>query len=113
MAVTVSKERLNVTSLDFDQIKVNLKNFLRAQPELADYDFEGSALGTIIDVLAYNTFYNSFNANVNMNEILQTYHTSCYQSMSIQSNKMLNKIKRKDFLNCNFISFSHKQTLAK
>ena len=69
MAVTVSKERLNVTSLDFDQIKVNLKNFLRAQPELADYDFEGSALGTIIDVLAYNTFYNSFNANVNMNEI--------------------------------------------
>ena len=69
MAVTVSKERLNVTSLDFDQIKINLKDFLRSQPELADYDFEGSALGTIIDVLAYNTFYNSFNANVNMNEI--------------------------------------------
>ena len=69
MAVTVSKERLNVTSLDFDQIKSNLKTFLRAQPDLADYDFEGSALGTIIDVLAYNTFYNSFNANVNMNEI--------------------------------------------
>lgn len=69
MAVTVSKERLTVTDLDFDQIKTNLKTFLQAQPELADYDFEGSALSTIIDVLAYNTFYNSFNANVNMNEI--------------------------------------------
>tara|TARA_B100000035_G_scaffold313962_1_gene328930 strand:- start:2277 stop:4139 length:1863 start_codon:yes stop_codon:yes gene_type:complete len=69
MAVTVSKERLNVTSLDFDQIKVNLKTFLQSQPDLADYNFEGSALSTIIDVLAYNTFYNSFNANVNMNEI--------------------------------------------
>lgn len=69
MAVTVSKERLNVTSLDFDEIKSNLKTFLQSQPDLADYDFEGSALSTIIDVLAYNTFYNSFNANVNMNEI--------------------------------------------
>ena len=69
MAVTVSKERLTVTDLDFDQIKTNLKTFLQAQPDLADYDFEGSALSTIIDVLAYNTFYNSFNANVNMNEI--------------------------------------------
>ena len=69
MAVTVSKERLNVTSLDFDQIKNNLKTFLQSQPDLADYNFEGSALSTIIDVLAYNTFYNSFNANVNMNEI--------------------------------------------
>ena len=69
MAVTVSKERLNVTSLDFDQIKINLKTFLQSQPDLADYNFEGSALSTIIDVLAYNTFYNSFNANVNMNEI--------------------------------------------
>ena len=69
MAVTVSKERLNVTSLDFDEIKTNLKTFLQSQPDLADYDFEGSALSTIIDVLAYNTFYNSFNANVNMNEI--------------------------------------------
>ena len=69
MAVTVSKERLNVSSLDFDQIKSNLKTYLQSQSSLADYDFEGSALGTIIDVLAYNTFYNSFNANVNMNEI--------------------------------------------
>lgn len=69
MAITVSKERLNVTEQDFDQIKDNLKTFLRSQTTLADYDFEGSALGTIIDVLAYNTFYNAFNANLNVNEI--------------------------------------------
>ena len=69
MAITVSKERLNVTEQDFDQIKANLKTFLRSQTTLADYDFEGSALGTIIDVLAYNTFYNAFNANLNINEI--------------------------------------------
>lgn len=69
MAITVSKERLNVTEMDFDQIKTNLKTFLRAQSTLADYDYEGSALSTIIDVLAYNTFYNAFNANLNINEI--------------------------------------------
>tara|TARA_R110001592_G_scaffold19280_3_gene79345 strand:- start:2000 stop:3865 length:1866 start_codon:yes stop_codon:yes gene_type:complete len=69
MAITVSKERLNVTEQDFDQIKTNLKTFLRSQTTLADYDFEGSALSTIIDVLAYNTFYNAFNANLNINEI--------------------------------------------
>jgi hypothetical protein len=69
MAITVSKERLNVTEMDFDQIKANLKTFLRAQSTLADYDYEGSALSTIIDVLAYNTFYNAFNANLNINEI--------------------------------------------
>ena len=70
MAITVSKERLNVTEMDFDQIKANLKTFLRAQSTLADYDYEGSALSTIIDVLAYNTFYNAFNANLNINEML-------------------------------------------
>ena len=69
MAITVSKERLNVTEMDFDQIKSNLKTFLQSQTQLADYDYEGSAISTIIDVLAYNTFYNAFNANLNINEI--------------------------------------------
>ena len=69
MAITVSKERLNVTEMDFDQIKSNLKTFLESQTQLADYDYEGSAISTIIDVLAYNTFYNAFNANLNINEI--------------------------------------------
>ena len=69
MTTTVSKNRLNVTELDYDQIRTNLKTFLQGQTELVDYDFEGSALSTIIDVLAYNSFYNAFNANVQANEL--------------------------------------------
>jgi len=69
MATTVSKNRLNVTELDFDQIRANLKTYLEGQTELTDYDFEGSALSTLIDVMAYNTFYNAFNANVQANEL--------------------------------------------
>lgn len=66
---TTSKNRLNVTELDYDQIRANLKTYLESQPQFQDYDFEGSALSTIIDVLAYNTFYNAFNANVQANEL--------------------------------------------
>ena len=69
MATTVSKNRLNVTELDYDQIRTNLKTFLQGQSTLSDYDFEGSAISTLIDVLAYNTFYNAFNANVQANEL--------------------------------------------
>lgn len=69
MATISSKNRLNVTELDFDQIRANLKEYLQAQPQFQDYNFEGSALSTVIDVLAYNTFYNAFNANVQANEL--------------------------------------------
>jgi hypothetical protein len=64
-----SKNRLNVTELDFDQIRTNLKTYMQSQTKFQDYDFEGSALSTIIDVLAYNTFYNAFNANMLANEM--------------------------------------------
>lgn len=69
MAIDTSKNRLQVSELDFDQIRGNLKSYLQAQDQFADYDFEGSALSTVIDVLAYNTFYNSFNANMVANEL--------------------------------------------
>jgi len=61
-------ERLNVTELDFDTIKTNLKNFLRAQSEFTDYDFEGSSLNVLLDVLAYNTHYNAYYLNMVANE---------------------------------------------
>ena len=67
--MATSKSRLNVTELDFDQIRSNLKNYLESQSELQDYDFEGSALSTLVDVLAYNTHYNAFNANMHANEL--------------------------------------------
>lgn len=59
---------LNVTELDFDQIKDNLKNYLKQQSEFNDYNFEGSGLSTLLDVLAYNTHYNAVAAHYSLNE---------------------------------------------
>lgn len=59
---------LNVTELDFDQIKQNLKNYLKTQSEFNDYNFEGSGLSTLLDVLAYNTHYNALAAHFSLNE---------------------------------------------
>jgi hypothetical protein len=61
-------DRLNVTELDFDSIKNNLRNFLRQQSEFQDYDFEGSGLTVLLDVLAYNTHYNAYYLNMIANE---------------------------------------------
>ena len=59
---------VNFTNLDFDQIKTSLKDYLRANSNFTDYDFEGSNLASIIDVLAYNTYISSYNANMISNE---------------------------------------------
>ena len=61
--------RINVTDLDFDGIKNNLKTFLKQQDQLTDYDFEGSTMSPLLDVLAYNTHYNAVYANVLANEM--------------------------------------------
>ena len=58
-----------VSNLDFDQIKIALKDYMRAQSDFSDYDFEGSALATLIDTLAYNTYYTAFNTNMVINEL--------------------------------------------
>ena len=58
-----------VANLDFEDIKIALKDYLRAQSDFTDYDFEGSALSTLIDTLAYNTYYTAFNANMVVNEL--------------------------------------------
>ena len=60
---------VNFTNLDFNQIKTSLKDYLRANSNFTDYDFEGSNLSSIIDVLAYNTYINSYNANMISNEV--------------------------------------------
>jgi hypothetical protein len=61
-------DRLNVTDLDFDQIKSNLKTFLKQQTEFQDYDFDGSGMSVLLDVLAYNTHYNAYYLNMVANE---------------------------------------------
>ena len=65
----MANKKINITELDFDQIKANLKEFLRGQSEFQDYDFEGSGLSVILDILAYNTHYNAIYDNLAVNEL--------------------------------------------
>jgi len=60
---------VNFTSLDFDQIKTSIQDYLRANSNFTDYDFEGSNLSVLIDMLAYNTYIASYNANMVSNEV--------------------------------------------
>ena len=60
---------VNFSNLDFAQIKTTLKEYLKANSNFTDYDFEGSNLSSIIDVLAYNTYITSYNANMITNEV--------------------------------------------
>ena len=67
--MAVNPTRLNVTEFDFDDVKNNLKIFLKGQTEFKDYDYEGSGMSALLDVLAYNTHYLGFNANMLANEM--------------------------------------------
>ena len=58
-----------LNNLDFNQIKTALKDYMRAQSDFTDYDFEASALSQLLDVLAYNTYYTAFNTNMVVNEL--------------------------------------------
>ena len=58
----------NLTALDFEDVKSSIKSYLRTRNEFTDYDFDGSSLSYLIDLLAYNTYYTAFNANMAMNE---------------------------------------------
>ena len=60
---------VNFSNLDFDQVKTTLKNYLKSNSNFTDYDFEGSNLSTILNVLAYNTYLTSYNANMVANEV--------------------------------------------
>jgi hypothetical protein len=60
---------VNFTNLDFDQIKTTLRDYLRANSNFTDYNFDGSNLSSILDVLAYNTYITSYNANMVANEL--------------------------------------------
>ena len=58
-----------VNNLDFADIKTALKDYMRAETDFTDYDFEGSVLSQLIDVLSYNTYYTAFNTNMVVNEL--------------------------------------------
>src|SRR6056300_165597 len=65
----MASNKLTVSDLDFDSIKLNLKTFLQSQAEFQDYNFEGSGFAILLDLLAYNTHYLGFNANMLANEM--------------------------------------------
>jgi hypothetical protein len=66
--MAINNKRITVSDLDFDAIKANLKTFLQGQSEFSDYDFEGSGLSVLLDILAYNTHYNGVYTNLAVNE---------------------------------------------
>lgn len=61
--------KLNITELDFENIKDQLKNYMRTQTKFKDYDYDGSNMSVLLDVLAYNTFQNNFYTNMAINEM--------------------------------------------
>ena len=61
--------KIIVSDYDFDAIKINLKSFLQGQTEFQDYDFEGSSLNILLDILSYNTHYLAYLANMATNEL--------------------------------------------
>jgi len=69
MAGINTKGKMEITELDFDNIKSNLKTYLKGQTEFTDFDFEGSGMSVLLDTLAYNTHYNAFMANMAANEM--------------------------------------------
>jgi len=63
------QHRLDISELDFENIKSSLKRFLSNQTQFKDYDFEGSSMAVLLDLLAYNTHYLAYNANFVANEM--------------------------------------------
>ena len=64
-----SKGKIEITDLDFDAVKSNFKTFLSQQNGFTDYNFEGSGMSVLMDLLAYNTHYQAFHANMLANEM--------------------------------------------
>jgi len=67
--MSTSTSKLSVTYLDFDTLKASLRDYLRSQSQFKDYDFEGSSISVLLDILAYNTHYNAFYMNMIANEM--------------------------------------------
>jgi hypothetical protein len=87
MAITANTA-LRVSELDFGSIKENLKNYLRGQSEFQDFDFEGSGMSVLLDILAYNTHYQGYYLNMVANEMFLD--TAQLRSSIISHAKMIN-----------------------
>jgi hypothetical protein len=92
--------RLRVTEIDFDQIKNNLKTYLKQQSQFQDYDFDGAGLNILLELLAYNTHYNAYYLNMVANESFLD--TAILRDSVVSHAKMLN-----------YVPFSYTAPLAK
>jgi hypothetical protein len=90
--MALTSNRINVAELDFDNIKENLKNFLRGQDQFKDYDFDGAGLNILLDVLAYNTHYNNIYTNLAVNEMFLD--SAAKRSSVVSLAKMLGYVPR-------------------
>lgn len=81
---------LRISELDFDQIKTNLKDFLRSQDEFNSYDFEASGLSVLLDILAYNTHYDAYMAN--------QIHNEAFLDSAIKRSSVVSRAKELDYL---------------
>ena len=82
----------NLTALDFNDIKASIKSYLRTRKEFTDYEFDGATLNYLIDILSYNTYYSSFNANMAMNEAFLP--SSTVRDNVVNIAKLLNYVPR-------------------
>ena len=85
-----ANSNIQMTDLDFNAIKNSLKTYLQSQDVLKDYNFEGSALSTLLDVLAYNTQYNAFYLNQVANEMFLD--TALQRDSVVSQAKLLNYV---------------------
>ena len=99
----------DLTAMDFNSIKASIKDYLRTRPEFTDFDFEGATLSYLIDVLAYNTYYSAFNANMAVNEAFFSSATIRDNVVSIA--KLLNYTPRSSRASKTCISFSAQSQL--
>ena len=83
-----ANNNIQITNLDFDSIKTNLKTFMQGQTKFKDYDFEGSGLAVLMDLLAYNTHYNAYYLNMIANEMFMD--TATKRSSVVSHAKLLN-----------------------
>ena len=90
--MSTANTSLRITELDFDQIKTNLKNYLRSQAEFQDFDFDGSGMSVLIDLLAYNTHYMGYYLNMVGNESFLD--TAQLRESMVSISKLLNYVPR-------------------
>ena len=103
---TNSKGRIEITDLDFDTVKANFKTFLSQQTEFTDYNFEGSGMSILMDLLAYNTHYMAFHANMLANEMF--IDTALTRSSAVSHAKSLGYLPSSPKASCAYVDITVK-----